>query len=158
MINNIIVSAAKVEELPEILLIKKEAHDFFVKQRPDIYKESEILYTEEFIRGFFGDDGKFVFVAKIDDQIAGYAFIQTVLIELPMMTKRTYLYINDIAVIGEQRNKGVASKLLKHIEEFALEIGATKIELAVHIFSEDAVRLYEKNGYKPRTLRMEKEL
>ena len=88
----------------------------------------------------------------------GYAFIQTIDIHLSMVTKKTYIYINDLAVSGQYRNKGVASFLLKHIEEVALEMGATKIELAVHIFSENAIRLYRKNGYKNRTIRMEKEL
>lgn len=158
MINDLKIFAAKAEELPEILKIKREAHEHFAKQRPDIYKKSEILYTDDFINGFFGDEKKLILVAKVDGDIVGYAFIQSIVIQLSMMTKRTYIYINDLAVSGQYRNKGVASFLLKHIEEVSLEMGATKIELAVHIFSENAIRLYRKNGYKNRTIRMEKEL
>ena len=58
-------------------------------------------------------------------------FIQLVNIQLPMMTERTYIYINDLAVSEKYRNNGVASLLLKHIEVMAREMGAAKIELAV---------------------------
>lgn len=36
--------------------------------------------------------------------------------------------------------------------------GASRIELAVHLFSKEAIGLYEKFGFNPRALRMEKEL
>ena len=97
-------------------------------------------------------------MAKVNGDIMGYAIIQTIDIHLSMVTKKTYIYINDLAVSGQYRNKGVASNLLKHIEAVALKMGATKIELAVHIFSKNAIRLYRKNDYKARTIRMEKEL
>lgn len=158
MIEDIKIFTAKAEELSEILKIKKEAHGYFAQQRPDIYKESEILYTDDFINAFFEDEKKSILVAKVDGYIVGYAFIQSIDIQLSMMTKRKYIYINDLAVSEQCRNKGVASVLLKHIEVVGIEAGASKIELAVHVFSENAIRLYKKNGYKSRTIRMEKEL
>jgi len=75
-----------------------------------------------------------------------------------MMVARSFIYINDLAVCKDHRYQGVASSLLKQIEEMAKDIGATKIELAVHTFSDDALQLYNKSGYKPRSLRREKEI
>ena len=45
-----------------------------------------------------------------------------------------------------------------YIEEYAIEKEYLKLELAVHLFSQEAIRLYEKNGFRPRAIRMEKEL
>ncbi|MDA8227510.1 MAG: GNAT family N-acetyltransferase [Desulfitobacterium hafniense] len=158
MIKEIKITVTTTEDLPGILGIKKKVHENFVKQRPDIYKESDILYTNDFIESFFADASKRILVAKNHGHIIGYAFIQFVDIQLPMMTERTYIYINDLAVSEKYRNNGVASLLLKHIEVMAREMGAAKIELAVHVFSSNAIQLYRKNGYSPRAIRMEKEL
>jgi len=158
MIKDVKITIAKEEELLEILEIKKEVHKNFVKQRPDIYKESDILYTNDFINSFFANASKLILLAKKDGCTLGYVFIQLVNIQLPMMTERTYIYINDLAVLEKYRNNGIASLLLKHIEKMAQEMGAAKIELAVHVFSSNAIQLYKKNGYTSRTIRMEKEL
>lgn len=55
MIKEIKITVTTTEDLPGILGIKKKVHENFVKQRPDIYKESDILYTNDFIESFFAD-------------------------------------------------------------------------------------------------------
>lgn len=154
----LIIEQAKQSDLPQILQIKKQSHQYFSELRPDLYCESKILYTEELLNSFFEGKKRKISLGKIGDRIVGYAFTELLNVDLPMMTKRKFVYIHDIAVRQEFQNKGIASQLLKSIEEEALSMGATKIELAVHLFNDKALSLYRKEGFKERTLRMEKEL
>lgn len=92
------------------------------------------------------------------DEIIAYSFLELLNVQLPMMVERKYVYIHDFAVSKNHRHQGIATKMMEYIELHAISHGIFKIELAVHLFSEDAICLYEKRGFKPRAMRMEKEL
>ena len=115
-----------------------------MEERPDVYRESEILYTEGFLKSFFRHDQKVILVALTNDEIIAYGFIECMKVNLPMMVERQYAYIHDFAVSEEHREQGVATRLLAYIEEYASGNGASRIELAVHLFSKEAIGLYEK--------------
>jgi len=44
----------------------KEMHKTFVEQRLDNHKESDVLYTSDFVSSFFTDKNKDIIVAKCD--------------------------------------------------------------------------------------------
>ena len=150
------IDFAKADDLNEILVIKKQSHSYFANKLPQIYKESNILYTDDFLTKFFNEKDKKILISRWNEKIIGYAFIELMSVKLPMMTTRKYIYIHDIAVDERYRNNGAASELLYYTEEYAKEYGADKIELAVHLFNENALSLYENNGFRARTVRMEK--
>ena len=135
---NFSIRKAVREDLDSILKIKKEAHRLYVEERPDVYKESEILYTERFLNSFFHNDQKVILVALMNGEIIAYGFMECMKVSLPMMVGRQYAYIHDFAVSEKQREQGAATRLLAHIEDYALENGASRIELAVHLFSKEA--------------------
>lgn len=153
------IESIKKEEIKSIISIKKNIHSEFIENLPHIYKESEILYTEKFLSKFFkANTENRIFLARVNNKIAGYAFVEIIRVNVPMMQKRKYIYIHDIAVDENYRKNGVASRLLEYVEGYGKTIGADRVELAVHLFSKSAISLYEKKGYTPRTLRMEKKL
>lgn len=154
----VIIVQAVQSDITQILQIKKQSYQYFSEVRPDLYCESEVLYTEELLNSFFDGKNRKISLGKIEDRIVGYAFTEFLSIELPMLTKRNYIYIHDIAVRMDFQGRGIATQLLKSIENEALRAGATKIELAVHLFNEKALSVYRKKGFKARTIRMEKEL
>ncbi len=155
---NFIIRKAVWGDLSNILKIKKQTHQIYVEKRPDIYVDSEILYTEHFLKSFFANDQKIILVALLDNEIVAYSFLECVHVQLPMMAERKYTYIHDFSVSEKYRRQGVATLMLKYIETYTIRKGVSKIELAVHLFSEEAVKLYEKNGFNSRAIRMEKEL
>lgn len=152
------IRIAKITDIPQILEIKRQSHEFFVENRPDLYELSDKLYTEDFLEDFFHSADKHILIAELQGRIVGYALVQAVNVRLPMMTERLYLYLHDMAVSECFRNQGIASSLLDHIERYSLSIGAEKIELAVHLFCTGAIALYRKYGFTERTVRMEKQL
>lgn len=72
------------------------------------------------------------------------------------MKNRVYVYIQDIAVMEEYRNLGIATALLNRIERLAAEWKAESLELAVHRNNSGAIQLYNRAGFTVRTYRMEK--
>jgi GNAT superfamily N-acetyltransferase len=55
--------------------------------------------------------------------------------------------IKRMFVIPEERNKGMASKVLHALEEWAKDLGFLFCRLETGINQPEAIRLYEKNGY-----------
>jgi len=153
------IHIAEKENLDDVLKIKKEAHSLYVNNRPDIYKDSDVMYTDNFIEGYFDHHDKMVIIARNEEgEVAAYFLVQVIDVDLPMMKERKYIYIHDLAVLSRFRQNGIATDMLEYVADYARKIGATKIELAVHLFNTDALRLYEQNGFRPRAVRMERDV
>lgn len=56
--------------------------------------------------------------------------------------------IKRMYVAPEGRNKGIASKILGHLESWAAELSYAKCILETGIMQPEAIGLYKKNGYK----------
>lgn len=56
--------------------------------------------------------------------------------------------IKRMFVPDEQRGKGIASKVLKELEAWALELGYTTCILETGKRQPEAIALYKKNGYE----------
>lgn len=156
--NNFIIRRAVLEDMDDIMRIKKEVHDIYVDSRPDIYRNSETLYTENLLKSFFENVDKVIFLGLLDDEIVAFSFLECMNVSMPMMVKRKFAYVHDLAVLERFRRQGIASRLMDYVEKYAIERGATMIELAVHLFSEDAIKMYDKIGFSTRAMRMEKDL
>lgn len=146
------------EDLDSILKIKKETHKLYSEELPDIYKNSDILYTDRFLDSFFENDNKIILIAVIDHELVGYSFLEFISVDLPMMVERKYTYIHDLAVSEKHRDIGIGSQMLTYIEEHSILNDSSKIELAVHLFSKKAIRVYERMGFSSRAIRMEKNI
>ncbi|WP_312651880.1 hypothetical protein [Proteiniclasticum sp.] len=82
---NFEIQIADQDDLDAVLSIKKEAHSLYVENRPDIYRHSEVMYTESFIQGYFDHHDKMVIIAKNEKEVAAYFLVQVIDVELPMM-------------------------------------------------------------------------
>lgn len=59
----------------------------------------------------------------------------------------SHLEIKRMFVVAEKRNRGIASKVLHELEQWAIELGYHYCMLETGINQPEAIRLYEKNGY-----------
>jgi GNAT superfamily N-acetyltransferase len=59
-----------------------------------------------------------------------------------------YLYIRGMAVLPEARGTGVGARLLRVVEEFAIAQGHKRLTLSTTPFLEQAIRLYERSGFR----------
>lgn len=84
------------------------------------------------------------FVAVLGDKAVG--FITTVQV-LAVGFEVGYLKINGLAVQNNLQNKGIGTKLLKYVENYAEETGTPTIILCSGFKRTDAHAFYENNGY-----------
>lgn len=111
------------------------------------YKSHEIFdtYYQEHI-----DGTRTVWVGFNNNVISGY---------ITLKYKSSYLFfyhqnipeIMDLNVIPQFRNQGLATQLLHHVEQYALQKGYQEIGLGVGLYKDYGVaqRLYSKKGYIP---------
>lgn len=79
-----------------------------------------------------------------DDTVAGFAQLYPSFSSLAMA--RT-MVLNDLFVAPEYRRIGVARRLVEECVAYARRAGAVRIELATHHTNENALALYESEGF-----------
>jgi ribosomal protein S18 acetylase RimI-like enzyme len=105
--------------------------------RTDPWITLEMDY-DQCIPAFCGK-GKEIYVAKIEDDIAGFVVLQIV---------GTFKgYIQTVCVGEDYRGKGIGRKLLQFCEERILKI-SPNIFICVSSFNTGAIHLYEDFGFK----------
>ncbi len=95
-----------------------------------------------------------MFVAELDGRIVGFLWLAI----MPTMTDLRAGYIKNIYVVPELRRQGLGTRLMEKADEWFRQMGARTAQLSTSVCNEAALALYEKMGYKPVRVRMEKDL
>lgn len=110
-----------------------------IKVIADIEKECFAdPWSEDGLRSELTNENALFLTAKVQDKIAGYIGVHTVLDES---------YIANVAVSSDFRRTGIASELLSIAEKKVREKGCSFISLEVRISNTPAINLYKKHGY-----------
>lgn len=90
-------------------------------------------------------DGNYkTFVAILENDVVGFiTIVQALSIGIPV----GYLHIQALAVKKELQQSGIGTKLLRHTENYAKEVGISSIILCSGFKRTDAHAFYERNGY-----------
>ncbi|MCM3781666.1 GNAT family N-acetyltransferase [Neobacillus mesonae] len=124
--------------------------------RPDIFAEDPCPMSQSYYLKLLDDRYSKLYVVTAGDIITGYAVIRINKSPLRSIYQdRRYISIDDLCVDESYRGRGMGRALLKHIFDYAKEIGAGSVELSVSEFNEGAIRLYESMGMSTRSRRME---
>ncbi len=83
-------------------------------------------------------------VAVSENIVVGFI---TVMQTLAMGFTVGHLFVQGFAVKNEVQNKGIGTKLLKHVENYAKELGFSYIILNSGFKRTDAHAFYEQNGF-----------
>jgi len=93
---------------------------------------------------FTQSDSFWVFVAKIDDKPVGCAAV----CRIPKTDARAgYLFVDELHVLRAHRRRGIATRLLEHVEGLARELGLAGVRLLVRPGNAGARALYRRAGY-----------
>ncbi len=84
-------------------------------------------------------DGALYFLMKEDNEFIGYIAVQP---------KGADLFLSKIYVRSSRRNKGYGKKAVRFAEGFAIEKGLRKIVLTVNKNNVNAIKAYEKMGFR----------
>lgn len=90
------------------------------------------------------DDRYKTFVALHEDKVIGFV---TTVQSFAVGFEVGFIHLTGIAVKSELQNKGIGTRLLKHIEAYGKARGVHNIILNSGVKRTDAHAFYERNGY-----------
>ena len=98
---------------------------------------------DAYLRRLLDKPDAVVLAAYSDDRVIG-ALVSYVLEKLEQ--ERSEIYIYDLAVAEPHRRRGVATRLIGHLQDIAADLGAWVIYVQADYGDDPAVALYEKLG------------
>jgi ribosomal protein S18 acetylase RimI-like enzyme len=149
---------AQASDYDGICLLSDQVDRLHRQQLPHIFKKPEGPTREwEYIQELLADPNTALIVAEIGDRWVGFVTITLFFTaEIPLLVPRRYAVINNLVVDEGYRRKGIARELMTQAEAWAVEKGASSVELSVYKFNRDAQMLYEKLGYEVYMYKMGK--
>lgn len=144
------IEIPRVEDFNKINELAKQVHELHVKWRPDLFFSVDEIISKECLKEMIRV--KEIFVAKIKDEIVGYITFNIKEKNNPSMRYRKQLQIEAICVDEKNRGKGIGKVLLNKVKEFGKENDCTDLYLTVNKENKNAIRVYEKVGFKIKSI------
>jgi ribosomal protein S18 acetylase RimI-like enzyme len=146
-VSEVTIRRADKDDYEAICAVTAEAAEMHATALPHIFAQPSVsAFPREYLLDLMSTPDHVVFVASKGDTVVGFVELALKKAEGPGRTARTYVSMNDIAVLTAHRGQGIGTKLATQGLEWAKENGASSIELNVWDFNEAAVRLYERLG------------
>lgn len=119
-------------------------NELFIEMLHSIYNTNQINgYPDGYLDKFFDGRDEWISIARDDfNNIIAFLSIEVHHVE------NAYIYLDDLSVTTQYRNKGIGTKLIRNAEAYAKEIDIHTICLHVEKSNTAAFRLYERLGYK----------
>lgn len=103
------------------------------------------LYRRWLENSVRGVSAKATYVCRVGNQTAGFVTVGT---------DGDTASIGLIAVSGRYRGKGIGAALVRHAARKAFDFGCKTITVATQLDNAPAVRLYERSGFRLRSVKM----
>ena len=146
----ITIEIPRIEDFNKVNELAKQVHELHVNWRPDLFFSVDEVISKECFEEMI--QAKAIFIAKIQDEIVGYITFNIKEKNNPSMRYRKQLQIEAICVDKENRGKGIGTALLNYIKEHGKANDCTDIYLTVNEENENAIRVYEKFGFKVKSI------
>jgi len=145
-----IIEVPKLEDWEKVNKLAMQVHKMHVHWRPDLFFDvEEVILREDFEVML---QNKEIFVAKLCEEIVGYIVFNIKEKNNHIMRYRKQLSIEAICVDEKHRGKGIGRSLLEHVKTIGKENNCTDMYLTVNEENKDAIKLYEKFGFKVRNI------
>ncbi|QMV40035.1 GNAT family N-acetyltransferase [Cohnella cholangitidis] len=132
-----------------IAALNKDVHEVHVSLYPDYFKEYHFESVNVFFKKIISNPNFYFYVIKENETNLGYAWIEIKEYqENAFMKAYKSIFVHQLSISTEYRNKGLGVKLMDKINEVAKENNIRKIELDYWTDNEAAQRFYEKLGFK----------
>ena len=147
---NVIIEVPNEKNWEEVNKLAKQVHKLHVKWRPYLFLYINEVISKENFKEKIQERG--IYVAKLDDEIVGYITYNIKEKNNPTMRYRKIISVEAICVDEKNRGKGIGSLLLEHIKNIGKENNCTDMYLTVNEENKDAIKLYEKFGFRIKNI------
>jgi GNAT superfamily N-acetyltransferase len=143
--NEVVVRTAELADLEKLLEFEQGIVGF-ERQFDETLKPGEIHYYD--LRAMILADHVEVAVALIGDEVvaSGYARIDPA---KDYQRYPEYAYLGCMYVAEEHRGKGINNLVLEALKSWCLSKGIAELRLEVYSYNQQAIKAYEKAGFKP---------
>ena len=144
---------ARESDWEAVKRLSVQIHDLHVSWRADIYYHTAEPYPKE---KFLEDiQNRLVYVAKIDQTVAGYVILSVIQKGGPGTVEKKMLRLESICVDEAIRGHGIGKAMAADVFALARAFGCSEVILGVHPENDKAVGFYQKCGFRIRTINMD---
>jgi ribosomal protein S18 acetylase RimI-like enzyme len=156
----IVIRKAVAEDYSGLIELFDEIDAIHRDNLPRLFQKPNGPVREiDYYLGLISDESTAVFVAEMDGDVVGFVHaIARDTPDIPVLVPRRFVIIDSIVVKSEYKKRGIGRMLMKAMEEWTKEKGASSIELNVYEFNEEAITFYKSLGYKTFSQRLSKGL
>ena len=128
--------------------LNRDVQEKHLELFPNSFKEYDYPSVFKTIKSFLDREETHSFIVYLQEEPIGYATIfEKEYQENPFRKSYTSLVIDQMCVKKEFRRKGVGSRLVSTIRDFAKQRGIDKLELSVWNQNEEAKSFYARMGF-----------
>lgn len=155
----VIVRHAKAKDVAAMAALNEEVQRLHVAARPDHFVSTQRAALEAELTRAMGQPHLKFWVAELGGETAGYAVVRVRTIEAgPYLTERLFWELDQIGVDAGFRGRGLARALVDAVAREAAEAGVDSLELVCWSFNAEARAAFEKLGFSPKLVRMERKV
>lgn len=150
------IRKAEEKDIPKICDLLSQVCLVHHKGRPDIFKVGK-KYSEDELKQLLIDENRPILVyADEEDKVWGYCFcIFQQHLDNSVFTNIKTLYVDDLCVDQEMREKHIGEELFDSAVNLAKESGCYNLTLNVWTCNPTALRFYQAQGLVPQKIGME---
>jgi len=145
-VKNILIRLATLDDVATIAKMYEEFFAFHAGLQPDYFKEAEEHgdYPKSTIESETAD----LIIAEIDGNIAGFTHVtENKSLPYDCIVQYKFAVCMDLYVSPAYRKMGVGTELMNAIKEWAKKRKLDFVEIKVLVGNDNAIRLYEREGY-----------
>ena len=144
------IREVNIDDYEDLCKIYAELDEHHRLNHPELFiKPDGYERAREYISEVIDDNDKALFVAEIESKIVGFSECYILKSSnFPVIKKREWIQLDNIAVRRDYQNCHIGSLLLKRVVEWAEFKQINRIELKVYSFNKNAIEFYEVKGFK----------
>ena len=147
---------ATLSDWGEINRLSAQAAALHTAWRPDLFRNADISYTEEYLEELIRE--KSIFVVKQDGITLGYTAFWIWETNGPCSVPRKVLSINDFCVDEMARGHGIGTQMMAELRILANAFGCSDLQLTVYPQNDAAVAFYQKCGFTIKSIDMQRKV
>ena len=147
---NATIEIPKLDDFKRVNELAKQVHELHVNWNPDLFLSVDEVLPKEYFEILI--QNKEIFIAKLNNEIVGYVIFSIREKDNPSMRYRKQLNIEAICIDENCRRNGIGTLLLNHTRKVGKEQGCTDMYLTVNQENENAIKVYEKFGFKVKNI------
>ena len=150
IMNEVCVRTAVVDDSNDVYRLLRVIADLHREGRPDMFPNLISKYTVDEVEERLSKENSGVFVAEVNDVVAGYVFCDII-----KEGSGNTLYVDDLCVDPEMRNMCIGKRLMDVAADYGRKSQCAQLMLNVWEFNRNAVKFYENYGLKTRSRHMD---